>query len=62
MPSSWAWRGSGKPHGNSRLSLDLVKEIEEMRGRFSAAAVADMFDVGKSTVLDIWRKKTWRIR
>lgn len=60
--SSLNWRGSGRPHGNSRLTADDVAEIRSLKGRFSASFVADIFDIGKSTVLDIWRGKTWRIR
>ena len=60
MQGSWSWRGSGRPHGNARLSAGEVAEIRELRGRFSVRAVADMFDVSKDTVHDIWSGKTWR--
>ena len=62
--SAWVnplkWKGSGRPHGNARLSADLVKEIRHFKGRYSASEVAKLYEVGKQTVLDIWEGKTWR--
>ena len=60
MSGSWSWRGSGQPHGNARLTAHDVAEIRTYQGRFSAREVSEMLSIGKSTVLDIWRGKTWR--
>jgi hypothetical protein len=56
------WRGTGRPHGNARLDWPLVEEIKTMRGRFSASVVAEVYGIGKNTVLDIWNGKTWRVQ
>jgi hypothetical protein len=39
-----------------------VEEIKTMRGRFSASVVAEVYGIGKNTVLDIWNGKTWRVQ
>lgn len=49
-----------QPHGNSLLDVRTVTEIRELKGHLSASGVAELFNIGKSTVLDIWRGKTWR--
>jgi hypothetical protein len=54
------WRGSGQPHGNALLDVSIVKEIRELEGHMSARETAELFNVGKNTVLDIWRGRTWR--
>lgn len=54
------WRGSGRPHGNSLLDERTVNEIRDLEGHLPASGVAELFNVGKNTVLDIWRGRTWR--
>lgn len=47
-------------HGNALLSVAAVKEIRELKGHLSSRETAELFNVGKRTVLDIWSGKTWR--
>lgn len=54
------WRGSKRPHGNSRLDVRTVTEIRDLQGHLSSRGVAELFNVGQNTVLDIWRGRTWR--
>ncbi len=56
------WRESKRPHGNSILDSAMVAEIRELKGLLSTREAAELFHVGKSTILDIWNGKTWRDR
>jgi len=47
-------------HGNATLNQAQVREIRRLQGQKSAGAIAKDFRVGKSTIIDIWRGRTWR--
>jgi hypothetical protein len=48
-------------HGNSKLCADDVREIMCKRiWGWSASNLASYYNVGKSTVTDIWEGKTWK--
>jgi len=53
------WRGSGRPHGNARLDLYSIRHIRQMMGRISSRELAKAYNIGKTTVLDIWHGRTW---
>ena len=54
------WRGSGFAHGNAKLDEYSVRHIRSMKGRISSRDMAQVYEVGRSTIRDIWKGRTWR--
>jgi hypothetical protein len=53
-------QAKGEKAGNSKLTEDMVLRIRHLEGGFSSRAVAAMFNISKTNVLDIWKRKIWR--
>jgi hypothetical protein len=58
----WSYERKPAAHGNSRLTLEAVAEIRELKGHLSSGAVGELFGVHRNTVIDIWGGKAWRER
>lgn len=51
----------GEAHGNSKLTVDQVKEIMALKGTgILLREVADKFGVGITTISDLWKGKRWK--
>lgn len=59
--SSWQ-RAQGEANGNSRIDRRAVRAIREAfeNACFSVKQLADGFNIGRSTVLHILNRETWR--
>ena len=56
-------RASGEHHGNSKLTNETVIIVREMLASgFSERAIAELLDIGKTTVGNIKRGITWSRR
>ena len=52
-------RPTGENNAFHKLTADEARAIRALRGQASSAKVAARFNVGKSTVKDIWSGKSW---
>jgi hypothetical protein len=52
-------QAKGEQCGNSKLKEHQVKAIRKLNGFFSSREVANLYNISKTNVLDIWNNKTW---
>lgn len=53
-------QATGERCGNSKLTQDSVLQIKKYLGVLSSRKVAQMFNISKTNVLDIWKNKIWK--
>lgn len=53
-------RCCGENNGNSKLTINQVKKIRILKGKFTQKQIAKIFDVKYQTISDIHRNKIWR--
>lgn len=53
-------QAKGENIGISKLTMNQVKEIRILKGKFSQRKIAKMFSVAYSTIAYIHKNKTWR--
>lgn len=53
-------QAKGEDCGNSKLTTDLVFNIRTYQGKLSSRKVAVLFNISKTNVLDIWKRKIWK--
>lgn len=49
----------GERHHKARLTAEDVKLIWALQGALFAREVAEKFEVGETTIYDIWSQRTW---
>lgn len=50
----------GEECGNSKLKSHDILAIRSLQGEKSSRKVAALFNISKTNVLDIWKRKIWR--
>ena len=53
-------QAKGEDAGNSKLSKESVLEIRNYKGSLSSRKVAQLYNISKTNVLDIWNGRIWR--
>lgn len=53
-------QAKGESCGNSKLTELEVFGIRSMQGKASSRVVAELYNISKTNVLDIWNNKIWR--
>ena len=49
----------GELNGNHKLTKEQVIDIRKFQGKCTAQSAADMFNVSKKTILNIWHRRQW---
>lgn len=53
-------QAKGENCGNSKLTKEEVFQIKSYLGVLSSRKVANIFNISKTNVLDIWKNKIWK--
>lgn len=53
-------QAKGEKAGNSKLKESEVVNILSLKGSMASRAVAEMYNISKTNVLDIWNRKIWK--
>lgn len=53
-------KARGSKIGGSKLTDELVKEILSLKDKTRITDIANMFNVSKSTICDIFKNRTWK--
>lgn len=54
-------QATGEQCGNAKFKEWQIHKVRELKGTLSSRAVASLFKMSKTNVLDIWNNKIWKI-